>query len=327
MKPSTLLIAVAAALGIALAGPAMAQTYPSKPVRVITLTPAGGSLDILARMLAQKLSEQTGQQFFVENRVGAGGNIGATEIAHAAPDGATIGMMTSSTHGINPSLYGTRMPFDALNDFAFIAIAAELKNVVVVNPAVPAKDMQELVAYARANPGKLNFGSAGSGTSQHLAGVLLNMMAGISLVHIPYRGAAQAVPNLVSGDIQLMFSSIADVLPFIQDNKLRAIAVTSKERSPVLPNVPPVAEQGFPDYDVKAWFGIVAPKGTPPEIVNKLHDGIVNALATPEVRDRLASIGMDPPAKMLRPAEVREFVRSEIDKWAKVVAASGAKAD
>jgi tripartite-type tricarboxylate transporter receptor subunit TctC len=187
--------------------------------------------------------------------------------------------------------------------------------------------MQELVAYARANPGALNFGSAGTGTSQHLAGEMLKMMAGIDMTHVPFRGAGQAATSLVTGEIQLMFSSIADVLPFIQDGRLRAIAVTSKERSRVLPDLIPVAEQGFPDYDVKAWFGMVAPRGTPGPLIAKLHDGIAQALAKPEVGGRLASIGMDPPAKMLSSSEVRVFVRAEIDKWGKVVAASGAKAD
>ena len=314
----------------ALLGPgraALAQAYPTKPVRLITLTAAGGSLDILARLLAQNLSEQMGQQVYVENKVGAGGNVGVAEVAHAAPDGYTIGMMTSSTQGINPSLYGSRMPFDAVNDFEHIAIAAEVKNVVVVNPAVPAANIQELVAYARANPGKLNYGSAGVGTSQHLAGVLLDMDAGIEMSHVPFRGAGLAAASLVSGEIQLMFSSIADVLPFIRDGKLRAIAVTSKQRSAVLPDIVPVAEQGFPDYDVKAWFGVLAPRGTPPAIVTRLHDGIAAALARPEVGGRLAAIGMDPPARTLSPAEVRAFVQAEIAKWAKVVAASGAKAE
>lgn len=306
---------------------AQAQAYPSKPVRLITLTAAGGSLDILARLLAQALSAQMGQQVYVENKVGAGGNVGVAEVAHAAPDGYTIGMMTVSTQGINPSLYGSRMPFDALNDFEHIAIAAEVKNVVVLNPAVPATNIQELVAYARANPGKLNFGSAGVGTSQHLAGELLAMDAGIKMSHVPFRGAGQAALSLVSGEIQLMFSSIADVLPFIRDGRLRAIAVTSKERSRVLPDLVPVAEQGFPDYDVKAWFGVLAPRGTPAAIVNKLHDGIALALAKPEIGGKLASIGMDPPARMLSPAEVHAFVAAEIEKWRKVVVASGAKAE
>ena len=306
---------------------AQAPAYPSKPVRIVTLTAPGGSLDILARLLAQSLSEQLGQPFYVENKIGAGGNVGTAEVAHAPADGSTIGMITSSTHGINPSLYGSRMPFDAVADFEFIAICAELKNIVVLNPKLPAANMQELVAYARAHPGALNFGSAGTGTSQHLAGEMLKMMAGIEMTHVPFRGAGQAATSLVAGEIQLMFSSIADVLPFVQDGRLLAIAVTSKQRSQVLPDLVPVAEQGFPDYDVKAWFGVAAPRGTPAPVVGKLHDGIVRALARPEVGGRLASIGMDPPAATLSPDQVRAFVAAEIVKWGKVVAASGAKAD
>ena len=201
-----------ASIAFALASSALAQGYPARPVRVITLTAAGGSLDIMARTLAQSLTETMGQQFYVENKLGAGGNIGVAELGRSAPDGYTIGMITVSTHGINPSLYGSKLPFDALNDFEILAIAAELKNVVVVNPKVPATNMQELVRYAKDNPGKINFGSAGVGTSQHMAGELFKHRAKIDINHIAYKGAAQAAPDLVSGEIQLMFSSIPDML-------------------------------------------------------------------------------------------------------------------
>lgn len=209
-------IMAAVLVGIIAAPSALAQNYPTRPVRVITLTAAGGSLDIMARTLAQSLSESMGQQFYVENKVGAGGNLGVSELGRSAPDGHTIGMITVSTHGINPSLYGSKLPFDALNDFEFLAIAAELKNVVVVNPKVPVKTMQELVRYAKDNPGKINFGSAGVGTSQHMAGELLKYLAKIDINHVAYKGAAQAAPDLVSGEIQLMFSSIPDMLGFIR---------------------------------------------------------------------------------------------------------------
>lgn len=272
---------------------ASADTYPSRPVRVITLTAPGGSLDILARIIAQSLSETTGQQFYVENRVGAGGNIGVAELARATPDGYTIGMITVSTHGINPSLHGSKLPFDALNDFELLAVAAELKNAVVVNPKVPVKSIQELVQYAKQNPGKINFGSAGVGTSQHMAGELFKQLAQIDMNHVPYKGAAQAAPDLVSGEIQLMFSSIPDVLGFIQSDKLRAIAISTKNRSPVLPDLVPVAEQGFPTFDVKAWFGLAAPKGTPPDVVALLNKQINAALTKPEAKERLAKMGMD----------------------------------
>jgi tripartite-type tricarboxylate transporter receptor subunit TctC len=233
-------------------------------------------------------------------------------------------MITVSTHGINPSLFGSKLPFDALNDFEFLGIATELKNVVVINPAVPATNVQELVRYAKANPGKVNFGSAGVGTSQHMAGELFKQRAGIEINHVPYKGAAQAAPDLVSGQIQLMFSSIPDMLGFIQGGKLRAIGITSKNRSPVLPNAVPVAEQGFPGFDVKAWFGLAAPKGTPPEIVAALNRQINAALAKPEVKDRLAKIGLDVSDPMT-PAQTRDFVRHEIEQWAAVVKAANIK--
>jgi len=300
---------------------AFGQTYPVRPVRVITLTAVGGSLDIMARTLAQSLSESMGQQFYVENKVGAGGNNGVAELARTTPDGYTIGMITVSTHGINPSLFGSKLPFDALNDFEFLAVAAELKNVVVVNLQVPATNIQELVNYAKANPGKINFGSAGIGTSQHMAGELFKQLAGIDINHVPYKGAAQAVPDLVSGEIQLMFSSIPDVLGFIRAEKLRAIGISTKKRSPVLPDVLPVAEQGFPDFDVKAWFGLAAPKGTPPQIVAALNLQINAALAKPDVRDRLAAIGLD-VAEPMTPAQMRDFVGREIDQWSTVVKAA-----
>ena len=304
---------------------ALADNYPTRPVRVITLTAPGGSLDILARTLAQSLSEAAGQQFYVENKVGAGGNLGVAELARSAADGYTIGMITVSTHGINPGLLGSKLPFDALKDFELLAVAAELKNAVVVNPKVPAKNMQELVRYAKDNPGKISFGSAGIGTSQHMAGELFKHQARIDISHVPYRGAAQAAPDLVAGEIQLMFSSIPDVLGFIQSEKLRGIGISTKTRSPVLPDLVPVAEQGFPDFDVKAWFGLAAPKGTPPETVAYLNRQINAALAKPDVRDRLSKIGMDPSAP-LTPDQTRDFVRREIDQWTTVVKAANIRA-
>jgi tripartite-type tricarboxylate transporter receptor subunit TctC len=314
-------IVTLASIGLIAVQNALAQGYPTRPVRIITLTAAGGALDIMARTLAQSLSESTGQQFYVENKLGAGGNLGVSELGRSVPDGYTIGMITVSTHGINPSLYRSKLPFDALNDFEFLGMAAELKNVVVINPKMPAKTMQELVGYAKANPGKINFGSAGVGTSQHMAGELFKHRAQIEINHVPYKGAAQAAPDLVSGEIQLMFSSIPDMLGFIQSDKLRAIGITTKNRSPVLPDVVPVAEQGFPDFDVKAWFGLAAPRGTPPEIVASLNRQINAALAKPEVKDRLAKIGMD-TSEPMTPVQMRDLVRREIDQWAMVVKAA-----
>jgi tripartite-type tricarboxylate transporter receptor subunit TctC len=272
----------------------------------------------MARTIAQSLSESMGQQFYVENKVGAGGNLGVSELARSAPDGHTIGMITVSTHGINPGLFGAKLPFDALKDFEFLSITAELKNAVVVNPKVPATNIQELVRYAKDNPGKVNFGSAGVGTSQHMAGELFKQLGKIDINHVPYRGAAQAAPDLVSGQIQLMFSSIPDVLGFIRSEQLRVIGVSTKKRSAVLPDAVPVAEQGFPDFDVKAWFGLAVPKGTPPEIVAALNRQINAALAKPDVKEKLTSIGLDVTDPMT-PQQARSFVSSEIDRWSAVV--------
>jgi tripartite-type tricarboxylate transporter receptor subunit TctC len=324
-KHWSLALAIAALAALTATHGVLADNYPTRPVRVITLTAPGGSLDILARTVAQSLSEAAGQQFYVENKVGAGGNLGVAELARSAPDGYTIGMITVSTHGINPGLLGSKLPFDALKDFELLAVAAELKNAVVVNPKVPARNMQELVRYAKDNPGKISFGSAGIGTSQHMAGELLKHQAKIDISHVPYRGAAQAAPDLVAGQIQLMFSSIPDVLGFIQSEKLRGIGISTKARSPVLPDLVPVAEQGFPDFDVKAWFGLAAPKGTPPETVAYLNRQINAALAKPDVRDRLSKMGMDPSAP-LTPAQTRDFVRREIDQWTTVVKAANIQA-
>ena len=303
------------------AGSALAQNYPARPVRVIQLTAPGGSLDIMARMLAQSLSETMGQQFYVENKIGAGGNLGVAELARAPADGYTIGMITVATHGINPSLSGGKQPFDALNDFEFLAITAELRNVVVVHPLVRANNMQELVRHAKENPGKISFGSPGVGTSQHMAGELFKLRAGIDITHVPYRGVAQAAPDLVSGQIQLMFSTIPNMLDFIRGGQLRAIGITTKSRSPVLPDAVPVAEQGFPDFDVKGWVGFAVPKGTPPDIVATLNRQMFVALAKPDVKERLANIGMD-ASEPLSPAQTRDFVKREIDQWTAVVKAA-----
>jgi tripartite-type tricarboxylate transporter receptor subunit TctC len=303
---------------------ALAQGFPAKPIRLITLTTAGGSLDTLARLVAGKLTEQLGQTVVVENRTGAGGNVGAEAVAKSAPDGYTIGMNTVSTHGINPSLYGASMPFDAVKDFAPITLLAELKNVTVVTAGLPVRNIKELIDYARANPDRLSFGSAGSGTSQHLSGELFKMKTGTRMQHIPYKGAAQAIPDLLSGQIQLMFVSVPEALPHIKSGKLRAIGVTSRQRSSVLPDVPSVAEQGV-DFDVSAWFGMVAPAGTPRPIINRYNAEIVKAMQQTDTRGRLAGIGMDPVT--MSPDEFAQFIRDEIARWTPVVKASGAKVD
>ena len=321
--------AIAAALalgaGVSVAHAQVPADFPNRPLRLITLTTAGGTLDILARMIADDISRQWGQPMMVENRVGAGGNIGAEATARSAPDGYTIGMVTVSSHGINPTLYGEQMRYDAVKDFAPIILAAETKNVSVVNPSLPVKNVPELIAYAKANPDKISFGSAGTGTTQHLSGELVKMITGVKMQHVPYRGAAAAVPDLLSGQTQLMFVTIPDVIGQIQAGSLRPIGITSRERSRALPDVVPMAEQGWPDFDVRGWFGVVAPAGTPKAIVDKYNATIKAMLARDDTQARLLNMGLDSLSST--PEEFGAFIKSEVAKWAPVVKASGARVD
>ncbi len=326
MTKAGIIVRGAAAAVLVLAAASVGLAQPAgQPVRLITLTTAGGSLDLLARTIALGLPEHIGAQIVVENRTGAGGNIGAAEIARGAPDGSVFGMITVSTHGINTSLYGAKMPFDAVNDFVPITIAAQLKNVMVINPSIPAKTIAEFVTYAKANPDKVSFGSAGVGTSQHLSGELFNLATGTKMIHIPYRGAAQAMPDLIAGQIQVMFVSIPEATNHIRSGALRALGVTSKARGASLPEVAPIAEQGYPDFDVTAWFGVAAPKGTPMAIVNKYNAAIRKILANPETMTRFAASGLD--IETNTPEEFAAYIKAEIAKWKPVVEASGAKVD
>ena len=311
--------------GVSVARAQVPADFPNKPLKLITLTTAGGTLDILARMIADDIGRQWGQQMIVENRVGAGGNIGAEATARSAPDGYTIGMVTVSSHGINPTLYGDLMRYDAVKDFAPIILAAETKNVVVVHPSLPVKNVPELIAYAKANPDKLSFGSAGTGTTQHLAGEMVKIMTGVKMQHVPYRGAAAAVPDLLTGQTQLMFVTIPDVISHIQAGSLRPIGITSKERSRSLPDVVPMAEQGWPDFDVRGWFGVVAPAGTPKAIVDKYNATIKAMLARDDTQAKLLTMGLD--SLTSTPEEFAAFIKSEVAKWAPVVKASGAKVE
>ena len=305
---------------------AQGDNFPSRPIRLITLTTAGGSLDLVARTIANGLPAEFGQQVYVENKVGAGGNIGADAIAKSPGDGYTIGMVTISTHGINPTLYGSKMPFDAVKDFAPITLAANINNVVVLHPSVPAKNIQELIAYMKANPDKISFGSAGTGTSQHLAGEMFKMMTGTKMIHVPYKGAAQAVPDLLSGVIQLMFVSAPDVVSHIKSGALRALAVTAKQRSIAFPDLPTVAEQGVADFDVVTWFGVVAPTGTPAPIVDRYSAAIHKILGSGEIKQRLAAVGVETMTDT-SPKQFADYIQKEIVKWGPIVQASGAKLD
>lgn len=319
------------ALVLALAAPlaSLAQgapAYPSKPIRFVVPFPPGGPLDITARAIGQKLTEAWGQPVVVDNRPGAGGSLGAELVAKAPADGYTLLMGAVSTHAINPHLYA-RVGYDPLRDFAPVALVAEVPNVLVVNPAaLPVSSVAELVALAKAKPGHLNFGSGSTGSTGHLAGELFKSLAGVDMVHIPYKGAAPAMQDLLAGQVQLMFDNLASAAPQVKAGKLRALAVTTAKRSPAMPDVPTVNEAGVKGFDLSTWFGVFVPAGTPPEIVAKLNAGIVAALESKELRERLAAMGTEP-----RPGNTPEafaaFVRAENAKYASVVKQSGAKVD
>jgi len=304
------------------AGPSLAQAYPAKTVRIVNPFAAGGGLDTLARLLAQQLQTALGQPVIVENKTGAGGNIGADAVAKSPPDGYTLVMGSSATHGINPSLYGARMPFDAVKDFRVVSVSVVQKNVLVVNPALGVNSVAELIASAKAQPGKLSFGSAGNGTSQHLSGALFKSLAGVDIIHVPYKGSALAMQDLLGGQVSMLFVDIPTALPHIKAGKLRALGLTSAQPSPALPEVLPLARQGLPDFDLKAWFGVLAPAGTPTPIVEQLNSTILEILRRPEIRERLLAMGMEPLDFNAEQSAL--YMRTEIARWATTVKLSGA---
>ncbi len=316
-------IALALCLALGFALEAAAQAYPAKPIRFIVPFPPGGSADILARAIGQKAGEGLGQSLIIENRPGAGTAIGAEALAKSAPDGYAIMIGTVSSHAINPAL-NPKLPFDPVKDFTPVSLVASIPFAMIVHPSVPAKTVEEFVALARAKPGTLNYSSAGSGTSNHLAGELLKSMAGIDIVHVPYKGSAPALNDLISGQVALMFDLVLTAAPHVKSGAVRGLAVTSAKRSSVLPDLPTVAES-IPGYEVSAWFGIFAPAGVPQPVVQRLNAEFVKALREPDLRQRLASQGAEPITST--PEEFAAYLRSEIDKWAKVVKVAGMKPD
>jgi tripartite-type tricarboxylate transporter receptor subunit TctC len=303
---------------------ALAQSYPSKPVRVIVPFPVGGIADIYSRIVAAKLTETWGQAVVVENRTGAGGNIGADLVAKAPPDGYTIGIGSIGTHAVNPTLFA-RMPYDAVNDFAPIALLLEAEGLLVVHPSVPARSVPELIAYGRANPGKLTFASAGMGTASHLAGELFKSMAKIDMNHIPYKGNVPAITDLLGGQTSLIFATMPTVLPHARAAQLRPLATIGAVRSAAIPELPTVAEAALPGFAVTNWVGFFAPAKTPPEIVQRWNAETHKVMQTPEMQARLLNEG----ARFIpmTPDQFAAFVKSEISKWAPVVRASGARVD
>jgi tripartite-type tricarboxylate transporter receptor subunit TctC len=309
---------------VILSGAARADDYPSHAVRIVVPFPAGGSNDIIARILAQKLSERTGQQFVVENRGGAGGNIGADAVAKSSPDGYTLLVTAPPPLTTNAALYRS-LPFDPARDFAPVALLATVPIVLMVNPSLPVKNVQELVALAKAQPGKLNFGSSGIGATNHLAGELLKRMTGIDIVHVPYKGAAPAMNDLIAGHIPMMFDNMPAVLPQVQGGSVRAIAVAGAQRASALPDVPTVAEQGIAGFEAFAWFGMVAPASTPASVLGTLQREVATILKMPDAQKRFAELGADPGTVV--GADFGKFLTEDSAKWTKIIQASGATAE
>jgi tripartite-type tricarboxylate transporter receptor subunit TctC len=308
-----------AALTCATAGNVSAQDYPTRPVRWVVPYPAGGSTDILARIIGQYLSEHLGQQFVIENKPGAGNNLGTDAVVNAAPDGYTV-LLVNPAHGINATLY-PKLSFNFIRDIAPVAGIMRVPNVMEINPEVPAKTVAEFITYAKANPSKINWASSGNGTSVHLSGELFKVMTGVQLTHVPYRGAAPALTDMISGQVHVMFDNMPSSLPHIQAGKLRALAVTTTQRSAALPDVPTVAET-VAGYEASAWFGMGAPKGTPRAVIEKLNKEVNAALADPKVKARLYELGA---TTLLTgtPEDFGKVITEETDKWAKVIKSGG----
>jgi tripartite-type tricarboxylate transporter receptor subunit TctC len=300
------------------------QGYPTKPIRLVVPFPAGGSLDAVARAIGQKLSIAWGQPVIIDNRPGAGGNIGADLVAKSAPDGYTILEGALSTHAVNVSLY-SKMPYDPIKDFAPITLVAVTPNVLVLNPSVPANSVAELISYAKANPGKLAFGSGSNGSAGHLAGELFKTEAKVDMVHVPYKGGAPAMQDLLGGQIQLMFDNLANSMQQVRAGKLKALAVTTAKRSPLVPDLPTLAEAGLPGFDIYTWWGFMAPAGTPKEIIAKWNAEVTRILNTPEMQAFFAQQGAEPSPTT--PEQFTALIQGEIPKYAKIIKASGAKVD
>ena len=309
--------AIAAAL-VALG--AQAQGYPTRPVKIIVPFGPGGFTDVVARILQTQLGAALGQPIVIENKPGAGSTIGTAEVANAKPDGYTLAMV-STTHVITPSIY-KKMPYDALKDFAPVMKLGEGPYVLVVHPSLPARNVRELVALAKAEPGAIDYASSGNGSSQHLVGALFGQMAGVKLNHVPYKGSGQAMQDLVGGQVKVSFVGAPNAVPYLNAGKLRALGVTTKKRSPDLPDIPSIDEAGVPGYDATLWLGLLAPPGTPADIVAKVRDGVTRALSSPEAKKLVNSAGVD--VALSTPEEFAALMRYEFERWGNVVRETGA---
>jgi len=320
---------VAIALLALMAWPVSAQqagapAWPAKPIRYIVPFAPGGTTDILGRVVGEKLGIALGQQIVIDNKAGQGGSVGSAELARAAPDGYTIGGGTISSHGINASLY-EKLSYDPVASFAPITLYATQPNVLLVHPSVPAKNVQEFIELLKANPNKYSFGSAGTGTSQHISGEMFKTMAGVKMEHIPYRGSGQMLPELLGGTLLVAFDNVASAIPHVKAGKLRALAVTTAKRSAVAPDVPTLAESGLPGYELSSWQAVFAPAGTPQPIVDRLYAEISKILQMPDVQKRLTELGLD--LSGMPPNELAALVKADVPRLGKIVKESGAKAE
>ena len=317
-------LAVASACTLAATPVALAQSYPTKSIRLICPFPPGGAVDIASRAIANELSKTIGQQVVVENKPGAGGNIGGAEAARAAPDGYTIFMTTSGISAINPALY-SKMPFDPNKDLAPVSALVSLNNVLVVHPSVAAKSVTEIIAMAKAQPGKMTYASSGSGTSIHMSGEMFKHLAKVDILHIPYKGSSPALIDMLGGQVMMMFDNVPSALPHIKSGKLRALATTGAKRDATLPDLPTIAEAGVPGYESGVWFGLLVPAGTPRDIVAKLNTEAVKGTKSPEFVKRMTDLGYNIIGST--PEQMTEMLKTEVNTWGPIVKASGAKAD
>ena len=308
-------------LALTLSAPSWAQTWPAKPIRLVVTFPSGGAPDILARLFSEKA--QLGQPIVVDNKAGAGGNIGADFVAKSAGDGYTLVLGTVGTHAINGALYD-KMPYDMVKHFAPVSLIASAPNLLVVNNTLPVKTVPEFIAYLKANPNKLSFGSPGVGTSVHVSGELFKSMTGTSMTHVPYKGRQFAIPDLIGGSIQLMFDNMPSALPMAKEGRIRAIAVTTAKRSSAAPDIPTIAET-IPGFEATTWFALFAPAGTPKPVIDRLHAEVVKVFRMPDVADKLKTLGLE--AVLSSPDELASYQAAEIQKWTKVLKESGARAE
>ena len=324
MRWSTLWRALTVAAACLAPLPAAAQAYPSRPIRLVVAFPPGGAVDAYARIVQARFGEALGQGIVIENRAGAGGMIGAELVAKAPPDGYTLLLGNIASLAMNVGVY-SKMPYDPAKDFAPVLRTVDVNYALVVHPAVPANSVAELIAHAKGNPGKLSYGSAGAGSAPHLATELLKQRAGIDMVHVPYKGGGPMVTDLVGGQIQLAIGDQANLMPQVKAGKLRVLAVGSARRSPNYPDVPTIAEAGFPGYEAGAWQGLVAPAGTPPDVVRRLNEALVRVMEMPDVRERLIGAGLEPVGGS--PDDFARHIRAEIAKWTRIAKDVGARAE